>query len=63
MIHTYAALRGNDEDDLRRSMLAALLANLLFGWPEFAHYHSPAEQLRTTGQLIRRVQEWRTLTA
>lgn len=63
MLHAYATHRGVDEDDLRRTMLAALLANMLFGWPEFAHYHSPTEQERTTRHLIRRLEDWHALTA
>lgn len=63
MLHAYATHRGIDEDDLRRSMLAALLANMLFGWPDFAHYHSPTEQERTIRHLTRRLEEWQQLTA
>ena len=52
MLNTYAAHRGVDADDLRRSMLAALLTTTLFGWPEYAHYHSRTEQQRTTRHLV-----------
>lgn len=62
MLREYATQRGIDEDDLQRSMLAAQLADLLFGWPDFAHYHSVAEQERTTRHLIRRVDDWHKLT-
>lgn len=63
MLNTYATHRGVDADDLRRSMLAALLATMLFGWPEYAHYHSTTEQERTTRHLIHRLEDWHNLTA
>ena len=63
MLNTYAAHRGIDENDLRRSMLAALLTTLLFGWPEYAHYHSTTEQERTTQHLIDLLEDWHNLTA
>lgn len=63
MLNTYATHRGIDADDLQRSMLAALLATMLFGWPEYAHYHSTAEQERTTRHLIGRLNEWHNLTS
>ncbi|GAB3917748.1 hypothetical protein GCM10011575_41740 [Microlunatus endophyticus] len=62
ILNTYTRHRGIDADDLRRSMLAALLATLLFGWPEYAHYHSTTEQGRTTQYFIGLLKDWHNLT-
>lgn len=62
MLNTYTKHRGIDPDDLRRSMLAALLATMLFGWPEYAHYHSTTEQERTTQHFIGLLKDWHKLT-
>lgn len=59
MLREYTDLRGLDHRDFHRSMLAAELATLLFGWPHFASYHSTDEQRQTTQHLIDRISDWR----
>lgn len=58
MIDAYACARGVDSATLRRAILAADLGFLLFGMPEYMHYHSRDEQDRITQRLIDVISEW-----
>jgi Ser/Thr protein kinase RdoA (MazF antagonist) len=62
MIELYAHSRGLDVGPFRRAVLAAELGFVLFGWPEYAHYHSADEQERTVRRLIDLIGEWKFLT-
>jgi aminoglycoside phosphotransferase (APT) family kinase protein len=57
MLLEYATHRGIDPASMERSLAAAELGTLLFGWPEYARYHSPGQQDRTTRRLIELVEE------
>jgi Ser/Thr protein kinase RdoA (MazF antagonist) len=61
MLHEYATRRGVDADLLHRSLIAAELGTLLFGWPEYAHCHPRHERDRTTGRLIELIKTWTTV--
>jgi Ser/Thr protein kinase RdoA (MazF antagonist) len=58
MIEAYARTRGVDSGPLERAVLAAELGFVLFGWPEYAHYHSADEQDRTVQRLIELIGGW-----
>ncbi len=58
MIELYARSRGLDVRRFGRAVLAAELGIVLFGWPEYAHYHSRDEQERTVQRLIELISEW-----
>jgi aminoglycoside phosphotransferase (APT) family kinase protein len=51
MLHEYATRRGLDEAVLRRAAVAAEIGVLLFGWPEYAAYRTPAERDRLARRL------------
>jgi aminoglycoside phosphotransferase (APT) family kinase protein len=62
MLREYATCRGLDLAPLHRSVVAAELGTLLFGWPGSAARHSRDEQDRTTARFTQVIQEWHALS-
>ncbi|MEV0154725.1 aminoglycoside phosphotransferase family protein [Micromonospora sp. NPDC050686] len=62
MHDTYAARGGLDGGLLRRSLIAAELGVLLFGWPGYATRRDPAARDRLTRRLITLIDHWRSWT-
>lgn len=58
MMREYAVLRGLDPVQLHRSLVAAELGTMLFGWPAFAHHHPRDEQDRLVRRFAELAHEW-----
>jgi Ser/Thr protein kinase RdoA (MazF antagonist) len=52
MLHEYAVLRATDPAVLRRAVLAAELAILLFAWPQYAVHRTQLDRARMTRRLL-----------
>lgn len=59
MMEEYIAHRQLDPIPFRRALIATEIGFKLFGWPDWAHYHSPDECDRVTRRLIRLLEDWR----
>jgi Ser/Thr protein kinase RdoA (MazF antagonist) len=58
MVDEYVARRDVDPALLRRSMMAAELATLLFGWPAYMDHHTLYERDRITARLVQLAGDW-----
>jgi hypothetical protein len=58
MLRRYVEIRGIDLAEARRSALAAELGTLVFAWPEYASWNSPAARDRLTRRLLHLAAEW-----
>jgi Ser/Thr protein kinase RdoA (MazF antagonist) len=58
MVREYATRRGIDAVVLQRSLIAAELGILLFGWPRFAAHRTRTERNRLTRRLLQLMNEW-----
>lgn len=63
MLREYATHRGIDRAPVHRSLIAAELGFLLFGWPEYARYHTQDERRRTAHRLVQLIGDWHKLPA
>jgi hypothetical protein len=58
MLRRYVEIRGIDLAETHRAALAAELGALVFAWPEYASWNSPATRDRLTERLLRLAAEW-----
>jgi Ser/Thr protein kinase RdoA (MazF antagonist) len=58
MVHEYTTRRGIDAVVLQRSLMAAELGILLFGWPQYAAHRTRTERNYLTRRLLQLINEW-----
>lgn len=63
MLHEYTAHRRVDLALLHRAVIAAEIGKTLFGWPEYAAYHTQNERDRITRRLRQLIADWHILSA
>lgn len=63
MLREYVEHREVDPALLRRSLVAAEIGILLFGWPEYAAYRTQNERQRITHRLVQLIADWQAQTA
>jgi len=63
MLHEYTAHRRVDLALLHRAVIAAEIGTTLFGWPEYAAYHTQNERDRITRRLRQLIADWHILSA
>jgi thiamine kinase-like enzyme len=63
MLREYITHREVDPAPLRRSLVAAEIGILLFGWPAYAAYRSQNERDRITSRLLQLIDDWQAQTA